>query len=434
MANNIVIINVSQTQAPAPSTLQQTGAIVSVGATNGAASTLTLVPSLTSSTALIDGSEPTTSLVFSTNLVTVTLGQPHGIPTGDTVAITVSGVTPAGFNGPFTGTATGANTLTYPLAASPGTATVQGIVTLGDVPELVAMLTTFFAQGTNVSVNILELGALDTIDAITALNAWIVANPLTVYSFLVPAEFAAQASFVTLVKNYAATTSLTYFFITASSTNYTSFAAQKSCFVMVPAPTIPVTEFTTAGPFFVTLAYAPSLISQVTPTAFSILYGVTAYPLKGNAALIQAFKAAGANFVDTGSEGGVSNTLIKWGTTMDLHDFTYWYSVDWMQINQHLALANEIINGSNNPLAPLYYNQNGINRLQARAQQVAASAVSYGLAQSPILVGAVSFAAYNAANPNDYSTGTYNGLSLTYTPNRGFIAITMNINVTNFLA
>jgi hypothetical protein len=434
MSNNIVIVNVSQTQAPAPSTLQQTGAMVSVGATTAAAGTLTLVPSLSSSTALIAGTETTTNIVWASSVVTVTTATPHGIPTGDNVAITVSAVVPTGYNGSYTGTSTGTNTLTYPLVTSPGTVTTQGIVTLGDVPELVAMLTTFFAQGSAVSVEILELGALDTIDAITALNAWIVANPLTVYSFLVPAEFAAQASFVTMVGNYTSTTAQTYFFITASSSNYTSFASLKDCFVVVPAPTIPVTEFTAAGPFYVTLAYAPSLISQVTPTAFSILYGVTAYPLKGNAALIQAFKTAGANFVDTGSEGGISNTLIKWGTTMDLHDFTYWYSVDWMQINMHLALANEIINGSNNPLAPLYYNQNGINRLQARAQQVAQSAVSYGLAQSPIAVGAIAFTVYNAANPNDYSTGTYNGLSLTYTPNRGFISITMNINVTNFLA
>ena len=434
MANNIVLINVSQTLAPAPSTLQQTGAIVSVGSTNAAAGSLTLVTSMTGGTALLDGSEPVTTMVWAGSVVTATLGQPHGIPVGDQVAITVTGVTPNGYNGTYNATSTGASTLTFPLAASPGTVTVQGIVTLGDVSEVTAMLTTFFAQGDSTSVYVLELGALDTIDAITALNAWIVANPLTVYSFLCPAAFTAQASFQTMVANYTATTARCYFFVTATTANYQLFAAQKSCFVVVPAPGIPATEFTAAAIFYVTLSYAPSLISQVTPTAFSILYGVTAYPLKGNAAVLQAMKTAGANFVDTGSEGGISNTLIKWGTTMDTKDFTYWYSVDWMQINLHLALANEIINGSNNPLAPLYYNQPGIDRLTVRAQQVANSGVSYGLAQSPITVSAVSFLAYNAANPNDYAAGVYNGLSLTYTPNRGFTAITMNINVTDFLA
>ena len=373
-------------------------------------------------------------MVWASSIVTATLGQPHGIPNGEMVAITVSGVTPAAYNGTYTATSTGVSTLTFPLATSPGTVTVQGIVTLGDVNEVTAMMTTFFAQGDSTSVYILELGGLDTADAVTALNAYIVANPLTVYSFLCPAAFTAITAFQTMVANYTSTTARCYFFITATTTNYTAFAAQKSCFVVVPAPTIPATEFTAAAPFYVTLTYAPSLISQVTPTAFSIHYGVTAYPLKGNTAILQSLKTAGANFVDTGSEGGISNTLIKWGTTMDGKDFTYWYSVDWMQINMHLALANEIINGSNNPLAPLYYNQNGINRLQARAQQVANSGVSYGLAQSPITVTAIAFTTYNAANPNDYANGVYNGLALTYTPNRGFISITMNINVTDFLA
>ncbi len=119
---------------------------------------------------------------------------------------------------------------------------------------------------------------------------------------------------------------------------------------------------------------------------------------------------------------------------MDGNDFTYWYSVDWVQINVELDLANEVINGSNNPLAPLYYNQDGINRLQARAQATMNRGISDGLVLAPVSVAAIPFVTYVADNPSDYAAGTYNGLSVTYTPSRGFKSITFNVQVQNFPA
>ncbi|MXE01577.1 hypothetical protein FQZ98_27505, partial [Escherichia coli] len=85
------------------------------------------------------------------------------------------------------------------------------------------------------------------------------------------------------------------------------------------------------------------------------------------------------NYVDTGAEGGISNTILVKGVTSDGNDMTYWYSVDWVQINVDMQLANTVINGSNNPINPLYYNQDGIDRLQQVAQAVFNTGVSYGL-------------------------------------------------------
>jgi hypothetical protein len=59
---------------------------------------------------------------------TVTLtATAHGI-TGSPPAITVTGVTPAAYNGVYSGTIVDANTITYALAANPGAVTVQGKV------------------------------------------------------------------------------------------------------------------------------------------------------------------------------------------------------------------------------------------------------------------------------------------------------------------
>jgi hypothetical protein len=128
-----------------------------------------------------------------------------------------------------------------------------------------------------------------------------------------------------------------------------------------------------------------------------------------------------------------------------------------MQINIDLNIANEIINGSNNPQAPLYFDQQGINRLNNRATNTAAGQVANGLAVGPVtqfnltaaqfsallasgkaplgvLNNAVPFASYVSLNPGDYPIGRYTGLSISYTPARGFTNVVFNINVSNFVA
>ena len=166
------------------------------------------------------------------------------------------------------------------------------------------------------------------------------------------------------------------------------------------------------------------------PLAFTYVYGVVPYTTLSNANQV-ALKAAGVNWIGTGAQGGISNTCIFWGTFMDTNPFNYWYSVDWMAINVQISLANAIINGSNNPTNPLYYNQAGINTLQKVAQATANNGIAFGLVLSPANVQAVSFVTYIAQHPSDYATGTYNGLSLTFVPARGFTTITIYLTASN---
>jgi len=50
---------------------------------------------------------------------------------------------------------------------------------------------------------------------------------------------------------------------------------------------------------------------------------------------------------------------------------------------------------------------------------------------SPAEVAAVSFVTYVGQHPGDYATGTYNGLSLTFVPLRGFTSITIYLTASN---
>lgn len=459
MANNIVQLNVSVTNPPAPSKLLRTGALISQGGTNTSANTLSLLTQASDLTPLLNGAVTITAATWSTGTVTVTTSTPHGIPSGDTVQGTIAGMTPTGYNGTFALTYVSANQFSYPLVSNPGTATIFGSMTLADVAELVSMATTFFAQGKNASVYVLELGTGTPAQGVTALASYLTANPNTIFSFLVPREWDGEATFKTnLLALYNSPSSLVKFFVTTTISTYAAYSPTYSCaFLMVEAPGIPSTEFSCAAAFYVTLNYNPSSSNPVSPLCFSFLYGVTAYPTADNSALLSTLKTANVNYVDTGAEGGLSNTLLKWGHMLDGNPFNYWYTVAWAIVNLDLDLSNEVINGSNNAIAPLYYNQFGIDRVQNRGAKTLRNGASYGLILGQIIVtklAAADFAAnvanglyagnavinaepftvYNSENPSDYSIGKYAGLSAAITPARGFEQIVMNIQVTNFVA
>jgi hypothetical protein len=319
------------------------------------------------------------------------------------------------------------------------------------------MTATFFGQGGAQSVYVLELGAGNGTTGPTALGAWITTNPGIFYSYLVPRLWDAKPNFLALVAQFEALSAKTYFFTTTTTSTYTAYTAQmKSVIALVEAPGIPLTEFSLAAAFQHALNYAPSTSNRMTPFAFSFLFGVTSYPTVGNSAFLATLKTANINYVGTGAEGGVSTAILLWGKNLDGNDFSWWYSVDWIQLNSDEAISNAVINGSNNPLNPLYYNQNGINQLQDVVVQTVQNAITYGLANGTAartaldgitfqenydegdyadqnVVNAVPFLLYTQENTSAYKTGVYGGLSLVFIPQRGFTQIIFNIQVSSFI-
>lgn len=455
---SIVQINISQQSGAAPITLQGTGAVLSQGGTNLTAGTYSLLTQKSDLTPLLATPLTLSSLTWSGGSVVATTAVPiPGLSTGDTFPTTIAGASPAGYNGTVLATVTGASTFSYPLASNPGSETAAGTYTPPGQGELNAMVGTFFGQGTSRGVYVLELGAGDGNTGPAALTAFETANPNFFYSYLVPRGWDGKAGFLALVAQYEALSAKKYFFVTTTTGTYTAYtSAMKSVLAGVEAPGIPLTEFSLATDFQRTLAYAPSSTNRMTPNAFSFLFGVTQYPAQGTNAILAALKAANINYVGTGAEGGISDTILFWGNNVDGNDFSYWYSVDWIQLNERQAIANEVINGSNNPINPLWYSQPGIDRLQDRAVGVVKQAITNGLATGTVtrtaldpisfaqaldngdfdgqnVINAVPFATYLAANPNDYKTGTYAGLTVVYIPARGFKQIVFGILVTDFL-
>lgn len=435
MPNQIITVNVSQQLASTPITLQKTGAFVSQGGTTTAAGTTTLITQEADLAAVLRSSLAITALAWASSVVTVTTAAAHGIPAGDTVQGVVSGAVPSAYDGTFPCTYVSPTSFTYPLVSNPGSETTLGTFTLGAVGELQAMGTTFFGQGGGQAVYVLELGPGTPAQGVTALTAYLLAPTKTFYSYLIPREWDTETTAPSLFRLYDATTAKTYFYVTTTPATYSAWTTipTKSVQLWLQEPTAPATEFTAAAAFQVTLSANPGPANLTAPLANRFLFGVT--PLVITPPNFTTYRAAGLNWVGTGAEGGISALTITNGQMGDLKPWNYWFSVDWMIVNQVQGLAAEVINGANNSLNPLYYNQPGINRLQKKSQSIVQSGINFGLvlATPKPVVTAVDFLTYVADNPDDYAAGEYAGLGLTFTPARGFTNITLNMVVTDIV-
>lgn len=440
----IVTVNVSQDVAPTPNTLQQTGAVASVGGTTLAPNVAATLTQTSDLTPILASALVLTSITWASSVLTITTSAPHGLTVGQSAIGFLKGQVPAltlettylAF------TATSTTVLTAPYPSTPGSITTPGTLIWESVFFLQDFVNTFFAQGQDATLDVLELGLQGIPTAITTLGTYISNNPFHYYCIGTPDFFDGATGMTAFLAQYQSTTSMIYFFQATQSSTYTDYSnLDKDLVTFVTSPSAPVdvnsgvgfSERPAAAMMYKVLSYSPSSINLVTPMAFSEVYGVTAYPSKGNNAQLLAYKTAAVNVIQSAQVGGIAANIITYGTTMDGRDFTYWYSVDWMQINVALDLTNAIINGSNNPTNPLYFNQAGIDTLQSVSQDTANTGISYGLAVSPITVTAVSFATYTTQNPSDYKIGRYAGLAMSYTPARGFESIIFNITVTDFV-
>ena len=436
-------------------TLTITGAEIS--------NTLVGVTSLAGLTSILEQAVNLSTLSWSGGTVTATTATPHGWTIGDVIEAVITGCSPAGYNtaaGGFTNiTITGASTFTYPKGTL-GSIVTAGAVILADEAELLQMGTTFFSQGGQQFLYILELGEQDNAVAPTSLGTWISNNPRTLYGYIVPREWDGLSAFATVIGSNSANNSFTYFFTTTSIANGASspqpYAGKKSVFAEVEAPLIGASEFSVAAAAAVVQAWNPSSSNRVPPLCYAFVNGVTPYPIPGNQSLLSTLNTNNVGYIDTAAEGGLTNDMLKFGQLCDGNPFNFWYSADWAQINLDLNLANEVINGSNTGLAPLYYDQDGVNRLQNRARQTLATGVAYGLGigtiklyqlpaavfaanyENGLYVGQIAlnaepFLVYSAENPGDYGIGKYAGLACVWTPSRGFKQVFFNLTVTNLI-
>ena len=432
--SNIVNVIVNVLPASKPNTLQQTAVIVTQGGTtlststaalpNGIGTGCTYFISQVSDFNAIAATQAINTMAWASGIVTATVTGGHGFTTGQTISLTISGNTSTGYNGTFSCTITSSTQFTYAVTSNPGTSGGTPVCPTAGAYYAKNDLAEYFNQaGANIGVFVLELGAGTAANGIASLNTWIQNNPKTVYSYKLPGNWAADSTLVSgLLNNYTGNKSWTYFYFDSASTYWSNFIGLKSAVVGSNSPNSGNTESLASAMIAIVTNYAPSAIHKVPQAAYTFLFGCTAWPL--NNASIVTMENGYINYAASGAEGGISNVILKLGTYQDGTQLNHWYAIDWVAIQVQQALAAAIINGSNNTVNPLYYNQAGINTLTAVAQNVVDQAVSYGLIGGSPVVNNIPYSSYTTLYPNDYGNGIYNGLSAILSTQNGFLHIT----------
>ncbi|SAK53562.1 hypothetical protein AWB78_01338 [Caballeronia calidae] len=433
----IVNLNTVVTEAPAPSQLQQSGALISLGGTTLSTGSDQYCGQLSDLEAILDTGSGNATELLHMGTTFFAQGQTVGVyvlelGTADDIddEIALLGTWITDNPGVF-------YSYLVPADWDDSKDNVGSvIVSNGGSGYTAAPTVTFSAPGAGTTATgtaVIQGGA------VTKVN---VTNPGSGYSAAPTVSFsggsgtgaAATANLVSaldeLVAQYSNPEGRTYFFVTTDSANASIYATQKSVFAVAPSPTAGSTEFQAAMPFYQWLVNNPGPANPLAPMSYRFGFGVTPWVRKGNSSSINSLLTAYCNLILTGAEGGISTACLFKGTLMDGSQASWWYGIDWFQIHVKQALAAAIINGSNeNP--PLLYDQAGINSLLAVAQNVANSAVTFGCALS-IAVSAVPFATYTQENPDDYQAGVYNGFSAIAVGQNGFLTIKFNIDAVQF--
>lgn len=455
--NRIVQLNVSEVVAPAPQfLLQQTAAIVSVGSTATAPGDLTLISTPADLSAILNPAIIISAASWSTGLVTITLATPTEFPIGSTLPIVVSGMTPVAYNGTFTATVAGTTSLTYSLIGDPGVASTLGIFITGYQQSLIAADTTWWANGSSVPYYVFESGPVTLANSLTAIHNYISENPLTIYEWGLLPGFDTEPTLASFMIQYETLDSKVMFFLPCTQSSYNTFSnTWKNTMAVIQSPGATTTELDSIAYMQYITAFNPAPTNRLPPSQYTFLFGVTAYTPLTQTSMTELVNA-NVNFVSTGAEGGISNTMLVKGVMLDGTPANVKFSIDWVQINMDLLLSNAIINGSNNPLSPLYYNQAGINVLETEAKVVATRAVSSGIAVGAVntvaldpdtfaanvaakkyagqfVINAQPWSTYVAQNPGNYELGIYGGLQAAFTPQYGFTQVIFNLGVVQFI-
>jgi hypothetical protein len=432
----IVNLNVVVTQAPTPSQLQQSGALISLGGTDLPTGTFQFCGQLSDVEDLATGSGNATELInmgttffaqgTAVGVYVLELGTATGVDAQIALLETWITQNPGVFYAYLVPAAwdfskdevgsviitnggsgyTSAPTVTFAAPTSGVTALGHAIVQNGQVVQVVidnpgsgytaAPSVTFSGGG--------GTGAAGTANLVSALNF--------------------------LAGQYANPSAKTYFFVTTSAANIVNYATQKSVFAVVPSPTAASQEFQAAAFFYQWLVNNPSAANPLGPMSYRFLFGVTPWPQTGFTAEINTILTNFGNIVLTGAEGGISTASIFKGMLMSGDQASFWYGIDFFLIQAKRQLAAAVINGSNQ-IPPLVYNQHGINTLLAVLQNVANSTVSFQCALS-ITLTATDFVTYTTQNPSDYRAGIYNGFTADVTGQNGFLQIGVNVDAIEF--
>lgn len=290
----------------------------------------------------------------------------------------------------------------------------------------------FFDNCTNNGVTVFSAASGAT--GVADFTTWFTANRTAAYFVLVPADWYALDEFATLVGSYKGDTDQVYFFVLISDFTASGYATSdwvanslglKSVMGFMQNPEA-TDERPDAAAFGAAASYGNfSTSNQMTPLRCTFVENQTEYDVSSTlSTLAQTYNL---NWIDSSlNTAGFDAQIIANGVFGNGKNFSYWYGIDWCQENLPLALNAALINGANDPSNPLFYNQNGIDRLKSVIVGVLNEALSYSL----ISDYSVTATAFSDLSDSVVASGIYSGFAIKVRVQNEFKKLNIGINFT----
>lgn len=307
----------------------------------------------------------------------------------------------------------------------------------------------YFNYSGNRSVNVLELGQVSETTTLqtqaTQLDTIIKSGLHRSYMYLIPTSFYIENSpIVSIMQEYTKETSAQYFMIstTADVTTdavATQFKNLKSCFLVYDNSDTSQ-NINLAGSILGILASSKFDISgnnKASPLNFKILQGFKFNPI--NRVLLNKLTQYPANFIF--NEVGYATIGNGRYTNGDAWD--YWYQWDLTQLALQQKITQLLINGVNNPVNVIRFDQQGIDIINASVKSTLSEYIqlgcinTYAMALNPAnntLIGlnninTIDFNTYISQYPDKYQNEIYDGISFYVLINRYIRQCILNITL-----
>ena len=242
----------------------------------------------------------------------------------------------------------------------------------------------YFNYSGNRSVNVLELGQVSDTNTLqtqaTQLDTIIKSGLHRSYMYLIPQSFYVENSpIVSIMQEYTKETSAQYFMISTTSdvttdAVATQFKNLKSCFLVYDNSDT-TQNINLAGSILGILASSKFDISgnnKASPLNFKILQGFKFNPI--NRVLLNKLTQYPANFIF--NEVGYATIGNGRYTIGDAWD--YWYQWDLTQLALQQKITQLLINGVNNPVNVIRFDQQGIDIINASVKSTLSEYIQLG--------------------------------------------------------
>jgi len=348
---------------------------------------------------------------------------------------------PVTYNNNWDSVVTDSNTFVFAPATDLGAIITKGKVLDLDAEILRKMKVSFFGQKTGLRVSILECGAGTISDGVSALESYLLDNPLRHHAIVLPNNWDIAATATMTFTHSDSLNDFGVFFMPVSSyENQALFVGQKQVSLCSESNNAGHDEYLAAAAAALFVYQTATPQNKLATFTYADLTGFTPYSfVSQNDTVKKEFDSRGIMYVVDQSEGGSANACVYNGVCQGKDDFGNWidlssiWAKNYMIVTLDKAFAKFLFDNRTNPDMRFSLNDSGgqlaIRQTVSVAQSQINNFADSGVCE-PATVQFIEYFRWKAANPAlQAAKDLSNNLSVTTSVARGLFKITFNLGV-----